>query len=304
MEPNQAGVTALVTAYARAYHATHDSPKIFDDFLADQYYSAGEHTEFNQNLTGLLHLVDPAMAARQPEPATALARVMQLHLGPITLSRSRYTEDCLEEAVRQSARQYVILGAGFDTFAFRRPDLLDYLRVFEVDHPVTQAMKYQRITAAGWQTPAQLHFAPIDFNREDLQDALRHTPYDPRQASFFSWQGVTFYLPCEAVFATLRSIAEAAPAGSQVIFDYMDHAAFNLETAGKRIRLMQQIASMVGEPIQTGFDPRRLGDELALAGFDLIETLSPDQIEACYFLNRADDYHAFEYVHFARATVR
>ncbi len=304
MEPNQAGVTALVTAYARAYHATHDSPKIFDDFLADQYYGPGERVELDKNLTGLIHMVDPAMAARQPELAEALARVMQLHLGPVTLSRSRYTEDCLEEAALQGARQYVILGAGFDTFAFRRPDLLDRLQVFEVDHPATQAMKRQRIAAAGWQTPAQLHFAPIDFNHEDLQDALRRTPYDPRQAGFFSWQGVTYYLRREAVFAALRSIAQAAPAGSQIVFDFMDAGAFDAATAGKRIRLMQQIAGMVGEPIQTGFDPLRLGDELAQAGFDLLETLSPDQIEARYFRNRADDYHAFEHVHFARAAVR
>lgn len=303
MERNQAGVTALVTAYARAYHATQDAPKIFDDFLADQYYSTEEHAEFDKNIAGMINLVDPAMAARQPEPAATLARVMQLQLGPVTLSRSRYTEDCLEEAIQQGVRQYVILGAGFDTFAFRRPDLREQLRIFEVDHPVTQSLKRERIQAAGWAAPVHLHFVPLDFNREDLAEALRRSAYDAGQASFFSWLGVTFYLERETVLSTLRSIAGLAKPGSQIVFDYMDPDAFEAEKAGRRIRLMQQIVAMVGEPIQTGFDPRELGDELARVGFRLVETLPPEAIEARYFSQRADDYHAFEHVHFARAEV-
>src|SRR5512133_3882807 len=130
MAENQAGVTALITAYARAYHATHDFPKIFDDPLANALFTQEEHTLFDQNLAGLLQLVDPDLAASKPDQATALAKVIQLHNGPITLSRSRYTEDSLEVAVQQGAQQYVILGAGFDTFACRRPELVGRLQVF------------------------------------------------------------------------------------------------------------------------------------------------------------------------------
>src|SRR5258708_23645006 len=200
MEERQAGVTALVTAYARAYHATHDSPLIFDDSIADQLFTEEEHTQFDQNLAQMLAAIDPELAAANPDQATALAAVMQLMHLPVTLSRSRYTEDCLEEAMKQGVQQYVILGAGLDTFAFRRPDLIAKLQVFEVDHPTTQTLKRQRIAMPGWEIPANLHFVPIDFTKESLSDALRRSPYDPAMLTFFSWLGVTYYLTREAIF--------------------------------------------------------------------------------------------------------
>ena len=90
MSDIQAGITALVTAYARAYHATHDSPKIFGDFLADQMYTEKEHAEFDKNLAAMIGLVDPEFAATNPDHATALAHVMHMMHEPVTLSRSRY----------------------------------------------------------------------------------------------------------------------------------------------------------------------------------------------------------------------
>ena len=302
MEQNQAGITALITAYARAYHATHDSPIIFDDSLADQMYSKEEHILFDHNLVDMLKLIDPDLAATNPDPATALSWVMQLMHEPVTLSRSRYTEDCLEEAVRQGVRQYIILGAGFDTFAFRRPDLLGQLQVFELDHPVTQAMKRQRIAVPGWQIPPQLHFVPVDFTKEGLTAALQGSSYDPAQLSFFSWLGVTYYLPREAIFATLRSIAGIAPKGSTIIFDYMDADSFAPGKAGKRLQLMRDIAGQVGEPMKSGFDPLTLEDELSRVGLTLQENLSPADIETRYFQGRTDRLDAFEHVHLARAT--
>ncbi len=162
MDEKWASITALITAYCRGYHATHDFPKIFDDFLAAQLFTAEEHLAFDQQLAGQLKMINPERAAAGPDQATALACVMQTHNGPITLSRSRYTEDELTAAtasapqahsigydVDQGVQQYVVLGAGFDTFAFRRPDLLDRLQVIEIDHPATQALKQQRLAMLG-----------------------------------------------------------------------------------------------------------------------------------------------------------
>ena len=303
MTENQAGITALITAYARAYHATHDSPKIFDDFLADQFYTAQEHIDFDRYLAESIKLIDPELAASQPDQVTALAHVMQLHNAPITLSRSRYAEDCLEEAVKNGVQQYVILGAGFDTFAFRRPDLLTRLQVFEVDHPVTQELKRQRISMPGWEIPAQLHFVPIDFTKESLTAALQRSSYDPHQLSFFSWLGVSYYLTREVVFATLQDIAGIAQQGSTIVFDYMDADAFVPEKAGKRIQLMQWIAGQVGEPMKSGFDPHTLAAELNRLGWQMQENLAPDEIDRRYFQGRTDLYRAFEHLHFARAVV-
>ena len=308
MTEKQAGLSALVMAYARAYHATHDSPKIFDDFLADSLFTPEAHTQFDRLWASLLNLVDPELAASNPDPATALAWVVQIQNGPITLSRSRYTEDSLEEAIRKGVRQYVILGAGFDTFAYRRPDLADRLQVFEVDHPTTQALKRESVSKQGWDDPGNLHYIPVDFAKESLADGLGRSPYDPNQQSFFSWLGVSFYLTHAVVFDTLQGIASIAARGSTLVFDYMDADAFIPEKAGKRVQMMQWMAGQVGEPMKAGFDPLALAADLGRLGLRLEENLDPAAIEARYFLGpegrgRSDRYHAFEHVHFARAVV-
>ena len=150
----------------------------------------------------------------------------------IVFSRARYTEDILEAAVRQQeVEQYVILGAGLDTFALRRPDLVARLQVFEVDHPGTQAHKRRRLREAGREHPAQLHFVAVDFSRDNLAKALKSSAYDPQASSFFSWLGATYYLTRDAAWATLRAIAQVAPPGSTVVFDYLDSEAFVPERA-------------------------------------------------------------------------
>ena len=301
MAERQAGVTALITAYARAYHATHDHPKIFNDFLADQLFTAEEHVLFDRHLAGLLSVIDPELVASNPSPAQALALVMQLHNAPITLCRSRFVEDQLDAAIAEGAPQYVILGAGFDTFAFRRTDLMGRLKVLEVDHPVTQALKKQRVAAAGWLLPDSLTFIPIDFARDNLMEVIKESSFSPHQKSFFSWLGVTFYLTQEVVMDTLKTVAELAVTGSTITFDYLDNAAFDPKTVDRRVKLMMSIAGQAGEPMKSGFDPSSLQAILKEAGFLLVEDLGPGEIQNRYFNGRHDLYRAFEQLHLARA---
>jgi methyltransferase (TIGR00027 family) len=151
--------------------------------------------------------------------------------------------------------------------------------------------------------PPQLHFVSVNFLTERLSDVLQASAYDPQALSFFSWLGVTYYLTREAILATLRDVAASAPAGSTLVFDYMDADAFSPDRAAKRSQLMQAIARQVGEPMQTGFDPLTLAADLQRAGFRLEEDPGPVEIEARYFQGRTDEYHAFEHVHFAQAVV-
>jgi methyltransferase (TIGR00027 family) len=303
MEENQNGITALITAFFRAYHATHDTPKIFDDFLAPRLYTPEETVTFSGHMAQMIHLVDPEHAADYPDPERALAHVMQIHNGPITLSRSRYTEDLLDQALEAGVQQYVILGAGFDTFAFRRPELVGRLQIFEVDHPVTQAMKRQRLGMLEMDFPQDLHFVPINFTTDSLSLVLRQAGFDPHQSSFISWLGVTYYLTREVVFDTLRTLAGLAPAGSQIVFDYMDSDAFNPEKVARGVRVMQDITRQIGEPMKAGFEPQELAEDLEHLGLRVVEDLGPVEIESRYFQGRTDDYHAFQHVHFARAVV-
>ncbi len=304
MEENQVNLGALAAAYYRAYHAIHDDPKIFYDYLANRLITEGERVFLERLFTQLFESIDPASAAPCPEQTTALAQSMRaIPFPPIALSRNRYAEDSLKMAVRHGVRQYVNLGAGMDTFAFRCPEMLEQLQVFEVDHPATQYFKRRRIAELGWEQPAQLHFVPVDFTQEDLATALTHSSYDPQTLSFFSWLGVTFYLPREAVFATLRAFANVAPAGSTIVFDYLDTDAFIPGKAAPRVQSAIEKLQQVGEPWITGFDPTTLATDFARLGLRFHENLNPSDIQERYFKGLTDGYYACEHVHFAWAVV-
>lgn len=300
---DKGSVTALVTAFSRVYHSQHAADKIFDDWLAAKMFSEEALGFFEKSVADTLKFFDPELAAACTTQAEALETVMRIQNAPVTLSRSRYAEECLDGAVTEGVKQYVILGAGMDTFAFRRPEMLESLEVFEVDHPSTQAVKLQRIGELGWKLPPRLHFVPQDFAAENLNTALARSDYDPAKRSFFSWLGVIMYLERSTVFDMFRTFADISAPGSMVVFDYFDLDAFDPEKAGKRVRKMQEIVRIAGEPMLTGFDPAALKEELAAAGLKLLEDLGPEEIEERYFKDRTDGYHAYAHVHLVRAEV-
>lgn len=303
MDSNTPSTTARISAFGRAYHATHANTKIFDDSLADQFFTDDERALLNENLSRAFAFFDPEGAAQVTTQAEALAGFMRSQSLPITLSRAVHVEEILESEIQRGVSQYVILGAGLDTFAFRRPELVSHLDVFEVDHPGTQNYKRQRITDLGWQVPAQLHWVPLDFAQGDLIAALHSAQYDPTKLTLFSWLGVSYYLTRETFDATTRAIASIAPTGSTLLFDYLDADAFIPERTATRVAKMQYAARMSGEPMLTGFDPAALATDLNALGFRLQENLSPADIEQKYFQSRTDNYHAFEHIHFAHAIV-
>ena len=144
---------------------------------------------------------------------------------------------------------------------------------------------------------------PVDLNQEDLAAALRRSPFDPVALSFFSWLGVTYYLTREAVSATLQAIAEMAPKGSTLIFDYLDFEAFLPEKAARRVQILMKVVRQLGEPMLTGFEPASLAVDLAGLGFHLQENLSPADIQGRFFMGRTDGYRACEHAYFAWAIV-
>lgn len=304
MQTGEYSKTAMGTAFMRAYHAAQVRPPIFEDLLARRLLTPEEYRASEERHLRAFHLFHPDRAALYPDRAGALVWWMANAGAPaIVLARARYTEDLLEQAVGQGARQYVILGAGMDTFAWRRPDLLAHLEVFEIDHPATQAHKRRRLRSAGLEPPANLNFLPVDFGRDNLAAALRRSPYDPEAPTFFSWLGVTYYLPRDALLSTWRAISAAAPPGSGVVFDYLDTDAFVPEKVSRRVEIMMEIVSRVGEPMITGLAPGALDGDLAREGLRLRENLNPEAIQERFFQGRADGYHACEHAHFAWAVV-
>lgn len=182
--------------------------------------------------------------------------------------------------------------------------MLQQLQVYEVDHPATQRFKLHRLSELKWEIPSQLHFVTADLTKEKLAEAIKRTPYDTTNLSFFNWQGVTYYLSHDEVLSTLSNIADISPAGSLVVFDYLEIDALDSGKAAPRIQGMIYGAKQMNEPIKTGFDPSTLDMELNKIGLHLREDLSPSEIQSRYFRERTDKYYALEQLHIACAEVK
>jgi methyltransferase (TIGR00027 family) len=265
MQEGKFSRTAQRVAIRRAAHQLLDQRRVLDDPLALRIIGSDAADGLRSN----------------PKEHHAFSRAFRAFMA----ARSRYAEDELARAVANGVRQYVVLGAGLDTFAYRNPH--PGLRVFEVDHPATQAWKREQLQAAGIAVPVGLTFVPVDFEGQTLADGLGRAGLDLGAAAFFSWLGVTPYLTREACMMTLSFVAKM-PVCSGVVFDFaVDPALLN---AGQRQALdaLSERVARYGEPLQLFFDPGKLQDELRGMGFQRTEFLQGKEINARYFKDRDD----------------
>ena len=257
--------TALGVALRRAAHQLYDSrPLVLDDpiavpILGETYRSALE------NAAASVH--------------DRFSQVMRAWL----VARNRYAEDKLAEAVSREVQQYVLLGAGLDTFAHRNPH--PSLRVFEVDHPATQRWKRELLATNGLSEPARLQYVPVDFERQSLADELKNGGLDFSAPTVFAWLGVVMYLTHAAFRGTLDFIANF-PAGSGVVMDYALPTHL-LESPEREAReLLAARVDSVGEPFQLFFSPPEMAAELV--AFKQVEDVDASELNARYFAGRRD----------------
>jgi methyltransferase (TIGR00027 family) len=206
------------------------------------------------------------------------------HLRAFVVARSRFVEDELAQAVQRGVRQYVLLGAGLDTFAYRNPHA--ELRVFEVDHPATQASKRAQLESGGIAIPASTTHVPMDFEKQDLVQELQRAGWRADAPTFFSCLGVTMYLDPQAALATMKQLG-AAPAGSQFVFDYVPARSGSLRHAVMRF-VLSRVAASFGEPWKSSFEPGLLASQLREFGFAQTQDLGPQEMNARYFAERSD----------------
>jgi len=259
--------TAYMVAMRRAAHQIFDNPKVFDDPIALAILGPGAEQRLRS----------------EPRFLNRLGRAVRASMA----ARSRYAEDQLARAIESGTRQYVILGAGLDTFAYRNPHPQPDLRVFEVDYPATQEWKRERLAAAGISAPPSLTFAPVNFEHQTLAEGLREAGFDASRPAFFSWLGVTMYLERETAMGTFRFIASCGR-GSGVTFDYIVPRETLNWTGQLILRAMERRVARAGEPFRTFFAPEELRDELGRMGFRTIEDLGGAELNERYFKNRAD----------------
>ena len=266
--------TAELVAVSRARHLLkHDKPYVFEDphaihFVGDRWRRI--------------------LASRVLD--ALVSKILVRKLLPITtqhLTRARFAEDCLEEAARNGVAQYVILGSGFDTFAFRRPDL--GLRVFEVDLAATMDFKRERLAGANMTCPDSLRFVPFDFEKDDLRSALVAAGFDPAKPSFFNWMGVTYYLTGSAIVDNLDRLAEIGSPGSEVVFDYVIAAECVPREDRALFSAMMAFVEKRGEPMISRFDPAEAGTVLNPRGlWEVVRNESPAEHRRRYLGERTD----------------
>jgi len=267
MEMGRASRTALRVAMRRAAHQMIDRPLVFDDPMAVKLLAPLLAVDgHNYDLKRARHPVSKAFRS-------------------YLIARSRYAEEQLAEAVSGGGVQYVVLGAGLDTFAYRNP--YPALHVYEVDFPATQSWKRQLLEQAEIAEPATIHFVPLDFEKMNLAEGLERAGFDFQRPAFFSWMGVTVYLTRTGFRATLDTIS-ALPVGSAVSFDYslarealgpIEQRAFD--------RLSLRVAA-AGEPFQLFFSEEQLEVELSQSGFSRWQLLGPAELNLRYFEGRTD----------------
>src|SRR6266849_3839824 len=257
--------TAQGAATLRAAHQLMDRPKVFEDPLALRIIGAQAEAGVRANL------------GRGPFAP----------IRPFVAVRSRYAEDELARAVQRGVRQYVVLGAGLDTFAYRNSFPASRLRVFEVDHPATQAWKRARLQETRIPVPESLTFAAIDFETQTLADGLRQAGFKADEPAFFSMLGVVMYLTRDASMSTLKFVA-SLPSGSEIVFDYTIPPAAMSESDRTLYHDVAQRLAAQGEPLLSSFAPPTLASDLRSVGFTQIEDLGADEIHDRYFKGRTD----------------
>jgi methyltransferase (TIGR00027 family) len=265
MEENQPSRTAQGAAMHRAAHQLMDQPPIFADPLA------------------LRIIGDDAAAALRESRDEVVTRSPGLRA--FIATRSRFTEDCLAAAMTRGVRQYVLLGAGLDTFAYRAPRT--GLKVFEIDHPATQGWKRARLNEVSIAIPDWVTYAPVNFEHETLRDGLARAGFDFAKPAVFAWLGVTPYLTHDAVVATLAFVASLA-SGSEIIFDYAELPDGRDAEQREHYEALAARVAAAGEPFRSTYETKTLVAEVEALGFSFVEDLDADALNARYFNGRSD----------------
>lgn len=296
----QSSMTALVSAYARAYHSRNNKIKVFDDSMAERFLTEEEYSQISSNMSKGIAFFNPGFKGSEEE---ALRWIVDNQLSPSPLGRAAYTERMLENAVFLGAKQYLIFAAGFDTFAYRQPAYAGKLQIFEIDHPLTGQEKQKRAKSVLEKPVENLNYVQADLTKADWHKSLEDCPsFDCSKISFCSLLGISYYLSKADFENVIRTISSLVPAGSSLVFDYNDQNSYT-EIAGERAKKQAAMARAAGEAMQASYSYLEIEQLLAGLGFLIYEHLEPKEItEQCFKeYNKANPEHvitAFDNVNY------
>lgn len=298
MENNS--LTALVSAFSRAYHAEHNHIKIFNDTLARQLLTDAEYENISRNMSQAIAFFHPNFVGSKEQ---ALRKIVDHQLSPSPLGRAAFAEQALAVAAALGARQYLIFAAGYDSFAYRQPKWAAELQIFEIDHPATASDKRSRLSALHTDAPSNLHCISADFRESDWQSHVLACPaFDPTLISFSSLLGISYYLPKDVFKHFLSTIASLVPSGSSIVFDYPDEHTLTSQ-AGDRVLKQVMLAARAGEPMQASYSYSELEQMLEEVNLLIYQHLTPAEITEQLFqaYNESQPAHkitAFDHVNY------
>jgi methyltransferase (TIGR00027 family) len=284
MIANTPSRTALGVAMHRAAHQVLDTPRVLDDPMALAIVGADRNPRIRAE-----------MLRRERGVTAPFIRAFMA-------ARSRLAEDELEAAIGRGIRQYVVLGAGLDTFAYRQPASAAGLSIFEIDHPDTQAWKLEKLREAQVAVPANVIHVPADLSRRTLRETLAEAGVGLGQPAFFAWLGVSMYLERDAVMATLADIRAAAIGGGGVVFDYIaDPVGLPVTRRAVFDRYAEGVRRL-GEPWISFFVSDALVTDLRGLGFTSVSDIDGGELNRRYFAGRADGLRVAGLSHLVRAS--
>lgn len=297
----QKSMTALISAFSRAYHHENNEVKIFNDSVARLLLTNEEYNQISTSMSDGIEFFNPSFIGNKEE---ALRWIVDNQLSPTPLARGIFAEKALETAVYIGARQYLIFAAGYDTFAYRQPDWANRLQIFELDHIATGNDKRERLKNANIEIPNNMNYMEADFTKEKWKTALtNNTAFDRNRISFCSMLGLVYYLS-ERVFEQLIcDISSITSKGSSIIFDYPCKDTNKTEERAKKQSIL---ASGANEKMLVSYSYREIEELLSAYGFNIYEHITPVDMTEQYFsaYNRANPSHpitAFENINYCLA---
>ena len=296
MIAGEASITAKICAFTRAHHSLFTKKPLYDDYYAYELLGDNDYSNIKNKIISILN----EKAWEIPTLDTWDKFIDEL-ISPIILSRVKYTEEKLKEFAGNSNEtvQYVICGAGLDSFVFRNN--LKNVKIFELDHPDTHTFKINRIKELGWDIPENASFITIDFEKQNMKDVLLKAGFNPKAKSLFAIMGVTYYLTLDTFSGTLKDISELSENETWVVFDYPDKEILRNGHKYQRMEVLEDITRALGEVMHNGMSFNELADAFADVGFYVSEHVTSQIIQEMYFQKRHDNLRAYEDVSFILA---
>lgn len=296
-------VTALACAFSRAYHVENNKIKIFDDSIARLLLSEEEYFQISRSMADGIGFFNPNFTGTKEE---ALRWIVDNQLSQTPLARGIFTETALQRAVAIGAAQYIILGAGYDTFGYRQPDWAQNIQIFEIDHPATAKDKKIRLKKGKIDIPKNVHFIHADFTKELWQEALiKDSFFEESKISFCSILGVVYYLSKHAFEKLISILSAILPKGSTLVFDYPEEIK-NTDIADERWSKQILLAESAKEKMLASYSYKEIENILSEHGFLIYEHLTAQQMTNQYFdvYNHENPTHpmsAIEHVNYCLA---